>query len=117
MTLILAPVSFPKSGARRCRGSAICGPVKVTRFTVTPAKGFAPAAEVPALLVPAAATTSNATMRSASDPSRFIALDLASKKDRMFEYGTRQTAGQDSEFCLDRSDVSRSALLNLILEE
>src|SRR5712691_12948165 len=36
MTSIFAPVSFSKSGARRCSGSAICGPVKVKTRTVTP---------------------------------------------------------------------------------
>src|SRR2546427_3390486 len=41
MTLIFAPVSFPKSGPRRCKGSAICGPVKVSTFTVTPSNCFA----------------------------------------------------------------------------
>src|SRR5690348_6933220 len=43
MMLILAPVSFSKSGARRCSGSAICGPVKVIRLTVTPSKSPAEA--------------------------------------------------------------------------
>ena len=37
MTFTLAPVSFSNSGARRCSGSAICGPVKVRMLTVTPA--------------------------------------------------------------------------------
>jgi hypothetical protein len=32
----LAPVALEKSGARRCKGSAICGPVKVTTRIVTP---------------------------------------------------------------------------------
>src|SRR6266568_5037543 len=36
MTSILAPVSFSKSGARRCSGSAIWGPVNVTTRTVVP---------------------------------------------------------------------------------
>src|SRR5690348_15590503 len=42
MTLILAPVSAWKSGARRCNGSAICGPVNVSTFTVTPANWLLP---------------------------------------------------------------------------
>src|SRR3972149_771688 len=40
MTLIFAPVSLPKPGLRRCSGSAICGPVNVNTFTVTPSNGF-----------------------------------------------------------------------------
>src|SRR5579884_125511 len=46
MTLIRAPVIFWNSGPCRCSGSAICGPVKVTMFTVTPAneRGAAPGA-------------------------------------------------------------------------
>src|SRR5471032_335611 len=38
MMLILAPVSFSKSGARRCKGSWIA-PVCVMRLTVTPSNG------------------------------------------------------------------------------
>src|SRR5215510_10070035 len=78
ITLILAPVSFLKSGARRCSGSAICGPVNVRRLTVTPAKGWAPAADgdlsadLLLLLLLQAATTSTATARNASHPYRFI---------------------------------------------
>ena len=34
--LICAPVMALKSGARRCSGSAICGPVKVMMLTSTP---------------------------------------------------------------------------------
>ena len=37
-TLMSAPVSFAKSGARRCSGSAIWGPVNVRTVTLTPAK-------------------------------------------------------------------------------
>src|SRR4051794_19955770 len=44
MTWILAPVSFSKSGARRCSGSAICGPVNVTTWMSTPSKRCGPAA-------------------------------------------------------------------------
>ena len=40
ITLTLAPVSASKSGARRCSGSAICGPVKVMTLTVTPSNGL-----------------------------------------------------------------------------
>ena len=43
MTFTLAPVSFSKSGARRCIGSAICGPVKVMTLTVTPSNSPAEA--------------------------------------------------------------------------
>src|SRR5918995_211199 len=35
-TLMVAPVSRPKSGARRCSGSAIWGPVNVRTVTSTP---------------------------------------------------------------------------------
>ena len=35
-TLIVAPVSSLNSGARRCSGSAICGPVKVITVASTP---------------------------------------------------------------------------------
>ena len=38
MTCTLAPVSFSKSGARRCSGSAIWGPVNVTTRIVVPLK-------------------------------------------------------------------------------
>src|SRR6267143_2154864 len=38
MTWTLAPVAFSKSGARRCSGSAICGPVNVTTRIVVPLK-------------------------------------------------------------------------------
>src|SRR5690348_3612186 len=69
MTLIFAPVSFSKSGARRCSGSAICGPVNVTRLTVTPSKGFCDFLLPPA---PQAATTSTAITRNATNPYRFI---------------------------------------------
>src|SRR5438309_11481498 len=44
MTSTFAPVSVLKSGARRCSGSAICGPVNVTTRTVTPAYGCVGAA-------------------------------------------------------------------------
>src|SRR5689334_25238134 len=37
MMFTFAPVSLAKSGARRCNGSAICGPVTVSTFTSTPA--------------------------------------------------------------------------------
>jgi hypothetical protein len=40
MICTLAPVSFSKSGARRCSGSAICGPVKVTTRMVVPLYGW-----------------------------------------------------------------------------
>src|SRR6478672_9060795 len=36
MTLTCAPVRASKSGARRWSGSATCGPLKVSRFTLTP---------------------------------------------------------------------------------
>ena len=36
MTLTWMPVAASKSGARRMRGSATCGPLKVSRFTVVP---------------------------------------------------------------------------------
>src|SRR2546421_11179309 len=36
MIWTLAPVAFSKSGARRCSGSAIWGPVKVTTRIVVP---------------------------------------------------------------------------------
>ena len=36
MICTLAPVAFSKSGALRCSGSAICGPVNVSTRTVTP---------------------------------------------------------------------------------
>ena len=53
-TLILAPVLAANSGAWRCSGSAICGPVKVNTFTVTPAYLPVPD-EAPVVLVGAAA--------------------------------------------------------------
>src|SRR4051812_31544770 len=43
-TLIVAPVSAWKSGARRWSGSAICGPLNVRRWTVTPSNCLPPAA-------------------------------------------------------------------------
>ncbi len=45
MTFTLAPVSFSKSGARRCSGSAICGPVKVMMLMVTPSNSPASAGD------------------------------------------------------------------------
>jgi len=36
MTLMWAPVNASKSGARRWSGSAICGPLNVSRFTLMP---------------------------------------------------------------------------------
>ena len=39
-TLILAPVSSVKSGPRRCKGSATCGPTKVKILISTPSKGL-----------------------------------------------------------------------------
>ena len=39
---MLAPVRWLKSGARRCSGSAICGPVKVRTVTSTPLNWSAP---------------------------------------------------------------------------
>src|SRR4051812_13440898 len=36
MTLTWAPVSASKSGARRWSGSATCGPLNVSRLTLTP---------------------------------------------------------------------------------
>ena len=44
MTLIFAPVSASKSGARRWSGSATCGPLNVSRLTSTPVKSW-PAAD------------------------------------------------------------------------
>ena len=38
MTLMWAPVSFSKSGARRWSGSATCGPLNVSRLTLRPLK-------------------------------------------------------------------------------
>src|SRR6476661_1783226 len=46
-TLIVAPVSFWKSGARRWSGSAIWGPLNVSRWTETPANCCPPAAADP----------------------------------------------------------------------
>src|SRR6476661_7969816 len=46
MTLILAPVSLAKSGARRCSGSAIWGPLNVRMLTSTPANWLPPVAAV-----------------------------------------------------------------------
>src|ERR1700751_5027569 len=63
MMLILAPVSFSKSGARRCSGSAICGPVKVIRLTVTPSKSPAEAGEAGAEARMAAASPAAAAKR------------------------------------------------------
>src|SRR5437879_9407515 len=81
MTLILAPVSFSKSGARRCRGSAICGPVNVRMFTATPSKG--PAAHAgPATRVPAAQSTAIRRLR-----RRFIALPPRSRDVTAGELG------------------------------
>src|SRR6267378_3734151 len=40
MIWTLAPVSFSKSGARRCSGSAIWGPVNVTTRIVVPANDW-----------------------------------------------------------------------------
>src|SRR5690349_18836389 len=54
MTLILAPVSAAKSGARRCNGSAICGPVKVSTLTVTPANWLLPPPAAGAVVLVAA---------------------------------------------------------------
>src|SRR5690349_1708787 len=42
---MVAPVSFVKSGPRRCNGSATCGPTKVSKLTVTPLN-FIPVASV-----------------------------------------------------------------------
>src|SRR4029450_9043642 len=39
---MLAPVRWLKSGARRCSGSAICGPVNVRTVTSTPLSWSAP---------------------------------------------------------------------------
>src|SRR4029079_11725310 len=46
-TLIVAPVSALKSGARRWSGSAIWGPLNVSRWTLTPANCCPPAAADP----------------------------------------------------------------------
>ena len=59
MMLICAPVMALKSGARRCSGSAICGPVKVMMLTSTPSNSPA-ACAVPATSASAATPASGA---------------------------------------------------------
>jgi hypothetical protein len=109
MTLIFAPVSFPKSGARRCRGSAICGPVNVRTLTVTPSKGLAPAAALlltadlllPLLEAAAAAARTTPTARNASHPNRFMRPPIFPRRGT-----TVHTPGPLAPFGLDLSPTS-----------
>ena len=81
MTLILAPVSASKSGARRWSGSAICGPLNVSRLTSTPEKSWAAADALAAgsALAEAGATDAGADAGAADGvvPEQAVAMKIA----------------------------------------
>src|SRR3990170_736751 len=91
MTLIFAPVSLPKPGPRRCSGSAICGPVNVNTFTVTPSNGFGAA-------VTAGTDSSTAATSSAREipTNRFTLLTSWSSPDDWLFRAAMQPPATDS---------------------
>jgi hypothetical protein len=105
-----APVRLLKSGARRCSGSAICGPVKVSTVTSTPLCRSAPVPWVAwVLLSPPpplqAATSNDAAARHAAQRGngRFAMVTSHVSGDR--RRPTQATPSEEKTLAAETSDV------------